>query len=85
MKIEEGYLLVKLNSTYVTQFVRWDAILDKHVDKTISVTIQHASKNIDAEIDVGNLHDITPDKFVLVAGASFHDLCYKQAHHTLFR
>jgi S1-C subfamily serine protease len=79
-KIEEGDLLVKLNGAYVTQFVRLGAMLDDHVGKTISVTIQRAGNNIDVELDVGNLHDITPAKFVSVAGASFHDLSYQQAH-----
>jgi S1-C subfamily serine protease len=78
-KIEEGDLLVKVNGAYVTQFVRLAAILDDHVGKTISVTLQRAGENMDVEVDVGNLHNITPDKFVSVAGASFHDLSYQQA------
>jgi S1-C subfamily serine protease len=78
-KIEEGDLLIKVNGVYITQFVRLDAILDDSVGKTISVTLQRAGENIDVELDVGNLHDITPDKFVSVSGASFHDLSYQQA------
>jgi S1-C subfamily serine protease len=78
-KIEEGDLLIKVNGVYITQFVRLDAILDDSVGKTISMTLQRAGENIDVELDVGNLHDITPDKFVSVAGASFHDLSYQQA------
>jgi len=78
-KIEEGDLLTKVNGEFLTQFVRLDSILDDHVGKTISVTIQRAGENMDVELEVGNLHDITPDRFVSVAGASFHDLSYQQA------
>ena len=31
------------------------------------------------EIDVSDLHKITPDRFVTVAGAQFHNLSYQQA------
>lgn len=78
-KVEEGDLLIRVNGELITQFVRLDSILDDHVGKTVSVTIQRAGENMDVELDVGNLHDITPDKFVSVAGASFHDLSYQQA------
>ncbi|EMD94875.1 hypothetical protein COCC4DRAFT_176377 [Bipolaris maydis ATCC 48331] len=78
-KVEEGDLLLRVNGELLTQFVRLDAILDEHVGQTISVTIQRAGENMDVEIDVGDLHAITPDKFVSVAGASFHDLSYQQA------
>jgi hypothetical protein len=78
-KVKEGDLLIRVNGELLTQFVRLDAILDDNVGTTISVTIQRAGENIDVELDVGNLHDITPDKFVSVAGALFHDLSYQQA------
>ncbi|KAL6707831.1 hypothetical protein ACN47E_003731 [Coniothyrium glycines] len=78
-KIEEGDLLIRINGELLTQFVRLDALLDDNVNKTITATIQRAGENLDVELDVGNLHDITPDRFVSVAGASFHDLSYQQA------
>lgn len=78
-KVEEGDLLLRVNGELLTQFVRLDAILDDNVGKTISVTIQRAGENMDVELDVGDLHAITPDKFVSVAGASFHDLSYQKA------
>jgi S1-C subfamily serine protease len=78
-KIEEGDLLTKVNGEFITQFVRLDSILDDSVGKSISVTIQRAGEDMDVQLEVGNLHDITPDKFVSVAGASFHELSYQQA------
>jgi S1-C subfamily serine protease len=78
-KVKHGDLLIKVNGEFITTFVRLDHILDEHVGKTISVTLQRDGENMDIELDVGNLHDITPDRFVSVAGASFHELSYQQA------
>jgi S1-C subfamily serine protease len=77
--IEEGDVLIKVNGELITQFVRLDSILDDSVDKKISITVQRAGEDMDVELDVANLHDISPDRFVSVAGGSFHDLSYQQA------
>lgn len=78
-KIEEGDILLKVNGELLTQFIRLDDILDSSVGKKVSLLLQRGGKEIDSEIDVGDLHAITPDRFVSVAGASFHDLSYQQA------
>jgi S1-C subfamily serine protease len=78
-KIEEGDLLVKVNGELLTQFVRLDAILDDSVGKKVNVVVQRAGENMEMELEVGDLHSITPDSFVSVAGGSFHDLSYQQA------
>lgn len=78
-KIEEGDLLIKVNGDLLTQFVRLDAILDDSVDGNVSLVIQRGGEDILVELEVGDLHAITPDRFVSAAGASFHDLSYQQA------
>lgn len=78
-KIEEGDVLVKVNGELITQFIRMDDILDSNVGGTIKVHIQRGGEDVEVEIEVGDLHKITPDRFVSVAGASFHDLSYQQA------
>ena len=78
-KIEEGDVLVKVNGEILTQFVRLDDILDSSVGKTVNILVQRGGKDLEVELRVGDLHAITPDRFVTVAGASFHDLSYQQA------
>ncbi|KAF2005939.1 trypsin-like serine protease [Amniculicola lignicola CBS 123094] len=78
-KVEEGDLLIKVNGDIVTQFVRLDAILDDSVGKKVSLVIQRAGEDINVDLDVEDLHAITPDRFVSVSGGSFHDLSYQQA------
>lgn len=77
--IEEGDLLLKVNGELLTQFIRLDDILDSNVGRTVSFLIQRGGDNIEVSVDVGDLHSITPDRFVSVAGGSFHDLSYQQA------
>lgn len=78
-KIQEGDVLIKVNGELLTQFIRLDAILDSHVGKTIKILVQRGGDDAEVELDVGDLHAITPDRFVTVAGGSFHDLSYQQA------
>ncbi|KAI0899750.1 Pro-apoptotic serine protease NMA111 [Annulohypoxylon nitens] len=78
-KIEEGDVLLKVNGEMITQFIRLDDILDSSVGKTIQVTLQRGGRVIDIPIEVGDLHSITPDRFVTVSGASVHNLSYQQA------
>ncbi|KAL2754277.1 hypothetical protein ACRALDRAFT_1032601 [Sodiomyces alcalophilus JCM 7366] len=78
-KLQEGDILIKVNGELVTQFIRLDEILDSNVGQSIKVQLQRGGMDIEVEVQVGDLHKITPDRFVSVAGASFHDLSYQQA------
>ncbi len=78
-RIEEGDVLIQVNGEILTQFVRLDDILDSSVGKTVRILVQRGGKDLEVELQVGDLHAITPDRFVTVAGASFHDLSYQQA------
>lgn len=78
-KVEEGDVLIKVNGQLITQFLRLDDILDSSVGKPIKLQLQRGGQDIEVDIEVGDLHKITPDRFVSVAGASFHDISYQQA------
>ncbi len=78
-KLEEGDVLVKVNGELLTQFVKLDDILDSSVGNKVKLLVQRGGSDIEVELDVEDLHAITPDRFVSVAGAAFHDLSYQQA------
>jgi S1-C subfamily serine protease len=78
-KIQEGDVLLKVNGELLTQFVRLDAILDDNVGGTIDIVVQRGGVLINLESTVGDLHAITPDRFVTVAGGTFHNLSYQQS------
>jgi S1-C subfamily serine protease len=78
-KLEEGDVLLKVNGELLTQFVRLDDVLDSSVGGSVKLLIQRGGEDMNVELHVGDLHAITPDRFVSVAGASFHNLSYQQA------
>ena len=78
-KLEEGDVLVRVNGELLTQFVRLDAILDQSVGGIVKLLVQRGGVDVEVEVEVGDLHHITPDRFVSVAGALFHELSYQQA------
>ena len=77
--VEEGDVLIKVNGELITQFIRLDDILDSNVGNSVKLLLLRGGEEIEVEIKTGNLHQITPDRFLSVAGASFHDLSYQQA------
>ncbi|KAJ5996010.1 hypothetical protein N7522_007670 [Penicillium canescens] len=78
-KLLEGDVLLKVNGELLTQFVRLDDILDSSVGGVIKLLVQRGGQDVEVECQVGDLHEITPDRFVTVAGATFHDLSYQQS------
>ncbi|KAK4674847.1 hypothetical protein QC763_124240 [Podospora pseudopauciseta] len=78
-KIEEGDVLIKVNGEMLTQFIRLDDILDSSVGGTVKLLVLRGGDEVEVEVEVGDLHKITPDRFVSVAGGSFHELSYQQA------
>ena len=78
-RIEEGDILIKVNGELLTKFIRLDEILDSSVGQKVKLLVQRGGENIEVELEVGDLHAITPDRFVTVCGAAFHDLSYQQA------
>lgn len=77
--IEEGDILLQINGELVTQLIRFDEILDNAVGSKIKMLLQRGGEDVEVEVKVGDLHAITPDRFVSVAGGSFHNLSYQQA------
>ena len=78
-KIQEGDVLLQVNGELLTQFVRLDDVLDSNVGQTVQLLVQRGGQDVQVECPIGDLHAITPDRFVTVAGGTFHDLSYQQA------
>lgn len=78
-KIQEGDVLIRLNKEFVIQFVRLDELLDASVGKSMKLELLRRGRMVEVEVEVGDLHKITPDRFIRIAGASFHELSYQQA------
>ena len=78
-KVQEGDVLIKVNGELLTSFVKLDDILDSSVGGQVKLLIQRGGEDMEVTLGVRDLHAITPDRFVTVAGGSFHNLSYQQA------
>ncbi|CCE80256.1 Piso0_003360 [Millerozyma farinosa CBS 7064] len=77
--IKEGDTLIALNDTPICSFIQVDEILDENVGNDLKVTIQRGGQEITYMIKIGDLHAITPDRYVDFAGASFNEMSYQIA------
>ncbi|CAD1810311.1 Pro-apoptotic serine protease [Candida parapsilosis] len=77
--IKEGDTLISINGEFVSTFIRVDEILDENVGKELEFVVQRSGVEMKQLIKVGDLHAITPNRYVQVAGASFNDLSYQVA------
>lgn len=77
--IKEGDTLISIDGVAISTFIRVDEILDENVGKLLEFVIQRGGQAVTQNITVGDLHAITPNRYVEVAGASFNDLSYQVA------
>lgn len=78
-KLKEGDTLISINGQNISSFVTVDEILDSSVGQEVKLLLQRGGKDLNVSCRVGDLHDITPNRYVEVCGASFNDLSYQMA------
>jgi pro-apoptotic serine protease NMA111 len=78
-KLQNGDILIKANGALIHQHILLEDIIDSNVGNSINLLIHRGSKDLEFNVQVGDLHGITPDRFVTVAGGTFHTLSYQQA------
>lgn len=77
--ITEGDTLLSINDEPISTFIKVDEILDENVGKDLKFVLQRSGKQIEHYITIGDLHSITPDRYVEVAGACFNQTSYQIA------
>ncbi|CAH6719920.1 pro-apoptotic serine protease Nma111p [[Candida] jaroonii] len=77
--LQEGDTLISIEDEPVSTFVRMDEILDERVGQTLKFVIQRGGEYLTQQIDIEDIHAITPNQYVELAGATFNDLSYQLA------
>lgn len=80
-KLEPGDILVRIDGELVTEFVPLAKTLDGRVGQVVSVEVERGGRKMIHELDVTDLHAITPDEFLEFGDAIVNDLSYQQARH----
>lgn len=77
--IEEGDVLISINGQPIKTFIQVDEIFDSSVGDQVEIVVQRGGQYISSQIKVGDLHAITPDRYVEFSGAIIHNLSYQIA------
>jgi len=79
--LEPGDVLIDLNGETTTSFVPLEAHFDNHVGQEIQLTVARGGTVQRVSLKVGDLHAVSPDAFVEIGDAVFHDYAYQIARH----
>jgi len=81
--LEPGDILYTVQGERITDFVSLEVWLDSAVEETLSVQVIRGGDIITHDVKVGDLHAVSPSRFIEVGGAVFHELAYQTARHTV--
>jgi S1-C subfamily serine protease len=77
--LEPGDILLRIEGEWVLDFIALETWLDDGVEQSLTLEIDRAGELLSMDLTVGDLHAITPDRFIEFGGAVVHDLSYQQA------
>jgi S1-C subfamily serine protease len=79
--LEVGDVLLAVDGERLAEFVPLSDALDAHVGGAVKLTLERRGRRLKVELNVTDLHAITPDEYIDFSGGVFHDLSYQQAWH----
>jgi S1-C subfamily serine protease len=77
-----GDVLLEINGKPLTGFVPLEEIVDEHVGQAVSLLLERNGERLEFDLEVTDLHAITPDEYIQFGGGVFNHLSYQQAWHT---
>jgi len=80
-RLEVGDILTRAQGELIAEFVPLAELLDTSVGQTVRLTIERLGESRDVELEVMDLHELTPDEYLQFGDAVVHQLSYQQARH----
>lgn len=80
-KLQTGDILIKFAGQYETTFLNIEDFLDSHVGQTVEVEFQRGGTTHVVQVEVADLHAVTPHRYLEVGGSIVHSLSYQQARN----
>lgn len=79
--LRPGDILLRVDGLAFPGFLDLESHLDDRVGQTVEVEVERLGERITATLSVGDLHAITPDRFVEISRGIFHPTSYQQARN----
>jgi S1-C subfamily serine protease len=79
--LQPGDVLVKINGKLVSEFEPLEQLTDNSVGGSIDLELERGGQAVSAKINVGDLHDITPNAYLEFGDAIVHTVSYQMARH----
>jgi pro-apoptotic serine protease NMA111 len=86
-KLRPGDIIISIKSAakeliYLTRYEVFEIFLDEHVGQEIELKVSRQGELLALKLIVDDLHRITPDEYIEVAGGVFNDFSYQLARQT---
>src|SRR5688572_20134933 len=79
--LQPGDVLVRVNGKLVSEFEPLEQVTDDGVGGTIELELERGGKPVSAKLNVGDLHDITPNAYLDFGDSIVHTVSYQMARH----
>ncbi len=79
--LQPGDILLAIDGELLTEFLPLSIALDDHVGEALRLALQRGDERLEVDIEVSDLHAITPEQFIYIGDAVVHQLSYQQARH----
>ena len=79
--LEPGDVVLRIDGETVDGFVALEARLDEGVGETVTLDVERGGEALSLELTIGDLHAITPNRYLELGGGLVHELSYQKARH----
>ncbi|MFM7066404.1 MAG: trypsin-like peptidase domain-containing protein [Gammaproteobacteria bacterium] len=80
-QLEVGDIVLKAEGRWLPDFQALGALLDDSVGRPVTFEVRRGNRTLQGKVEVGDLHAITPDRFLETGDAILHPLSYQMARH----
>jgi len=80
-KLEVGDVVVNVAGRLTTRFDPLGTVLDASVGEKISFAVERGGAAVEVELEVQDLHSITPSEYLELGGGVLHSLSFQQARN----
>jgi S1-C subfamily serine protease len=79
--LKPGDILTHIDGELVTTFLPLESLLDERVGQEVKIRVERGGEVVEVQVQVDDLHALSPSTFIEVGGGVIHPLSYQKARH----